>query len=297
MPNTTVISVVSTKGGVGKTTLTANISGLLAALGYRVLAIDADMQPSLSKFYKTETAPTSGISEVISRGGLIQPTDIVRTSIGGLDMIVSNLSDHVQSWLKEREDRLVLLKRAIRQPVIRDTYDYVVIDTQGAKGELQRTAAMAADLMVSPLRPDLINYAEFHTGTLEMMRSLNSMADLSAELRSGPLSIVINGLNRTNNSRMFEETIRNDFRDHPNVRLLDVCVPESVKYQEGRTVQMPVHLLDRPIKGRARGTSAYEVVHRLVFELLPNLSGLWVDEVPEAVADVVTGIVTESAEA
>ena len=52
MPNTTVISVVSTKGGVGKTTLTANLGGLLAALGLRVLAIDADKQASLSKYYR-----------------------------------------------------------------------------------------------------------------------------------------------------------------------------------------------------------------------------------------------------
>jgi cellulose biosynthesis protein BcsQ len=39
------LSVVATKGGVGKTTLCANIGGLLADMGYRVLLIDADIQP------------------------------------------------------------------------------------------------------------------------------------------------------------------------------------------------------------------------------------------------------------
>ena len=45
------LTVLSTKGGVGKTTLTANLGALLADLGLRVLMIDADVQPSLSKFY------------------------------------------------------------------------------------------------------------------------------------------------------------------------------------------------------------------------------------------------------
>ena len=42
-------TVTSTKGGVGKTTLTANLGALLADMGLRVLLIDADVQPSLSK--------------------------------------------------------------------------------------------------------------------------------------------------------------------------------------------------------------------------------------------------------
>lgn len=38
-----VITVTSGKGGVGKTTLTANLSAALAGLGYKVTAIDADI--------------------------------------------------------------------------------------------------------------------------------------------------------------------------------------------------------------------------------------------------------------
>jgi len=43
-----IISVTNSKGGVGKTTLVANLSGFLADLGKRVLAVDADIQPTLS---------------------------------------------------------------------------------------------------------------------------------------------------------------------------------------------------------------------------------------------------------
>ena len=51
MSTPVILSFTSTKGGVGKTTLTANIAALLADIGLRVLIIDGDVQPSLSKYY------------------------------------------------------------------------------------------------------------------------------------------------------------------------------------------------------------------------------------------------------
>ena len=43
-----ILSVINYKGGVGKTTLTANIAGELAYRGYDVLMIDLDPQASLT---------------------------------------------------------------------------------------------------------------------------------------------------------------------------------------------------------------------------------------------------------
>jgi chromosome partitioning related protein ParA len=48
----TRISIVSTKGGVGKTTLTANLGSILVDVGQRVLLVDADVQPTLSSYYR-----------------------------------------------------------------------------------------------------------------------------------------------------------------------------------------------------------------------------------------------------
>lgn len=46
-----VISIVSTKGAVGKTTVAANLAGLLVDAGLRVLLLDLDSQPTLSSYY------------------------------------------------------------------------------------------------------------------------------------------------------------------------------------------------------------------------------------------------------
>ena len=82
------ICIVSTKGGVGKTTLTANLGGILADLGQRVLLIDADPQHTLSTYYEVREESPSGISELIAKS---QVGDCVsRTVIDNLDLIYSN---------------------------------------------------------------------------------------------------------------------------------------------------------------------------------------------------------------
>ncbi len=50
-----IISVVNLKGGVGKTTITANLAMSLSARGYRVLMVDLDLQGSLSSLFVNET--------------------------------------------------------------------------------------------------------------------------------------------------------------------------------------------------------------------------------------------------
>jgi len=46
-----VLSVVSTKGGIGKTTTVTNLCGFLADTRLRVLLIDLDLQPTLSSYF------------------------------------------------------------------------------------------------------------------------------------------------------------------------------------------------------------------------------------------------------
>jgi len=52
-----VVSVINFKGGVGKTTLTANLGAELARRGKRVLLLDLDPQSSLTySFYAPDLA-------------------------------------------------------------------------------------------------------------------------------------------------------------------------------------------------------------------------------------------------
>lgn len=197
----TVFSFVSTKGGVGKTTLAANLAGILADYGMRVLALDADIQPSLSKFYPLLSQAPSGLRAVVMRGGNVLEDCISRTVLPNLDLIYSDTPDgSLQTWLKDREDRLMILRRAMASPVVQP-YNVVIIDTQGAVGELQKTAAMAADYMISPIKPDTLSAGEFSSGTLAMLDDLNRLADFGESFQSGDMFALINAQERNNNLR------------------------------------------------------------------------------------------------
>ncbi|HEV7625665.1 MAG TPA: ParA family protein, partial [Streptomyces sp.] len=50
-----VVSIINHKGGVGKTTLTANLGAGLAARGKKVLLVDLDSQASLTISFFTQT--------------------------------------------------------------------------------------------------------------------------------------------------------------------------------------------------------------------------------------------------
>ncbi len=64
------ITVLASKGGVGKTTTVANLGGLLHDIGFRVLLIDGDIQPSLSRYYELSHKAPFGLTQLVQSGAL-----------------------------------------------------------------------------------------------------------------------------------------------------------------------------------------------------------------------------------
>ncbi|MEM5440199.1 ParA family protein [Paraburkholderia diazotrophica] len=280
-----VISFVSTKGGVGKTTVAANLGGLLAAFGLKVLAIDADVQPSLSKFFPVHYRSPRGLSAVVTSGGNPAADCISRTIFSNLDLVYSDTPDAgLQAWLNRREDRLMILRRAMQSPLI-EAYDVVLIDTQGAVGELQKSAAMAANIMVSPVKPDALSAGEFATGTIAMLDELNRLADFGESFRSGDLLALINAHERTTNARALSAVLRQRFADHAKVRILDTVIPSAAAYCAAATARIPVHDFDRR---RRFDNSAWNVMHRLAWELFPSLANVYAGASRRTLVDVGT---------
>jgi chromosome partitioning related protein ParA len=270
-------TVTSTKGGVGKTTLTANLGALLADMGLRVLLIDADVQPSLSKYFPLATPkPSAGLTEVIVRGEVTEQC-ITATLYQNLDIVVSDDPEgNLPHWLLNRIDRGFRLRFALQSPAVAGAYDCVLIDTQGAVGPLQDAAVLAADILVSPITPEILSAREFKDGTMELLDRLEPGSALGATL--GPMKAVIYRQDRTADARVIASGIRDDFiKLKGRVSVLDTVVPHAKAYKEAATLRVPVHRHERRRDGVT--PSACTVMHQLAWELIPSLQGVYADSI------------------
>ena len=271
-------TVTSTKGGVGKTTLTANLGALLADMGLRVLLIDADVQPSLSKYFPLTVAkPGAGLTEVIVRG-VVSASCITATVYQNLDIVISDDPEgNLPHWLLNRIDRGFRLRFALQSPAVVEAYDCVLIDTQGAIGPLQDAAVLAADILVSPITPEILSAREFRDGTMELLDRLEPGGALGASL--GPMKAVIYRQDRSADARIIASGIREDFiKLKGRVAVLETVVPHAKAYKEAATLRVPVHRHERKRDGPT--PSAYTVMHQLAWELIPSLEGVFADLLP-----------------
>lgn len=273
-----ILSVVGTKGGIGKTTLTANLSALAADMGLRVLMVDADIQASLSKYYPLGREPQDGLTSVILSGRVTERA-ITPTAWERLDIIVCDAprrkfagieTTDLEQYIQSRIDAPMILRKALRSPIVEDNYDLVFIDTPGAQGPLLYTAALAANWLISPIMPETPSAREFRTGTIELLQKLEEAQALG--ISPGPLKAVINRVGRTNDARQITQEIRKSYLEMKGlVTVADTMIPASVAYNEAATAQLPVHRLKR----RESGITPSETMHQLIWELLPNLSGVY----------------------
>jgi Mrp family chromosome partitioning ATPase len=144
---TPVISVLNLKGGVGKTTTTANLGAALSALGYRVLLIDLDLQGSLTGMF----LPDKDVDELVTGGCLLE-----NFLTASFDAEFPNILDyarpiglHADSMLVPTTDNLsyaemnlsvrwflrdssrdprLLLRRELQLKRVTDRFDVVLLD-------------------------------------------------------------------------------------------------------------------------------------------------------------------------
>jgi chromosome partitioning related protein ParA len=166
----------------------------------------------------------------------------------------------------------------LRAGLVPSAYDCVLIDTPGAIGPLQDAAVMAADVLVSPITPEILSAREFRDGTMELLARLEPGSALGAPL--APVKAVIYRQDRTADARLIVAGIAREFaqpQDHPQPRvsLLQTVVPHAKAYKEAATLRIPVHQHER----RREGTmpSAWSVMHGLAWELMPSLRGVLAD--------------------
>jgi chromosome partitioning protein len=162
-----IITIASTKGGVGKSTLTSNLITQMSAMGHKVVCIDADLQNSLFKWNK--------IRELMIKQGQ-QLSSVFMVSTQGEALITIAQERSAQG-------------------------DYVFIDSAGVDDPNTRTALVKADYILTVSPPTAVDLWELDT-MLKLVRSLEQKVN-----RTIPLLLAFNRVSTNKNSKTIQDAL------------------------------------------------------------------------------------------
>lgn len=150
---TRVIAIINQKGGVGKTTTTANLCHALAELGKKVTVIDFDPQGHLAVSFGIISHNLSGIDLALLKEKTIEEQTLqVRENLQ-LIPAGSTLKD-VEQMSSTGSPRGVMLRDALRGQLA--DQDFVFIDCPPSSGLLVANALIATQEILVPMASDFL---------------------------------------------------------------------------------------------------------------------------------------------
>ena len=176
-----IIAIMNDKGGVAKTTTTANLATALWLLGKKVLVVDTDQQCNLTQMMdKTSTLPAEDGMPMTMWEWL---HDIQRVPVyeryPGLDYIPSSREmANASEYLFHQNRREYFLSKRLNS--IRNEYDYILIDCiPGGKNLMNTNVLTASDAVIIPTEASFFSVQ----GTPNLMNFINEIRnDFEKEL-------------------------------------------------------------------------------------------------------------------
>lgn len=241
-----VIAIVNHKGGVGKTTTTANLGAALARSGARVLCIDIDSQQNLTSSLMNEEDVSLSISDSLSNGAALPIVEVSeRLHLCPSDL---NLAGVEIDLINRQRDVL----KTMLAPVL-PKYDYIFIDCPPSLGALTVNALIAADEIYLPL-----------TGEALPLRGIVSLENIVLKAQRINPALSISGviIQRYNNRRI-NNAVLDAIRAKYGDCLFNTKVRECIALAEAPAAHCSIFDYDPDSNGAADYTAlAGEVIER-----------------------------------
>jgi chromosome partitioning protein len=220
------ITVVSQKGGTGKTTTVRTLADVLRRLGLDVLVADLDPQGNLSDYFDVPADASPTVADVLT--GQAKAADAIHDGV-----LAANLGlAEAELVLSGKMGRELTLKRALRE--VRKEYDLVLVDCPPALGLLTVNALVAADHAL------ISSEAEYFS--LQGVEQALEVVELAKESLHPDLDWLGVVLNIADMRLVHAREAQAQLRERFGEKLFDTVIRRSVRYAE--SAERGVSILD-----------------------------------------------------
>jgi chromosome partitioning protein len=222
-----VISVALQKGGVGKSTTSQALASTLGFKKKRVLLIDMDSQGNVT-YSSGVDSPQYSITDVL---GEDCRTDEALIHCKYYDLLAAD--SYLTNVEMAEGVESTLLKNAIEP--IKSNYDFIIIDTPPALGNLSFNSLVASDYVVIPTEP--------RPFALQGLGALHNTIESVRNSQNPTLKVLgillIKYSNRTVLNRDIKDMIE-EFAKQMNTIVFDTTIREGIAVPEAQTVRQPL---------------------------------------------------------
>lgn len=240
-----IIAIANQKGGVGKTTTAINLGVGLVGKGNRVLLVDLDPQGNATQGLgfdsdSMEITITSMIRKMIAkdyvfdkRYGILDHSEGIKLMPANIEL--SMLETELISLFFGREK---MLKTYL--DIIKDEYDYIIIDCMPSLNLIAINALVAADEVIIPL------HAQYYSvrGLEQLIQTIGSVRSNGLNSRLSIAGILYTCANdKTTSFREIKEMLKGYYGD--NIKIFDNYIPRSVRAEEAPSYGKSIYEYDK----------------------------------------------------